>query len=393
MSTKPQLQKRWKSEPGKLIRELILAKVVPHTREALPHALRFFTSFSTVCLFGKKFPMVAIFAEATASTVESLIFQIQISPLQLKLALLSNATCHEASLTKARKTAVKSRSQFLLARPSDVSISAALASPAAMPEGRVSTRHGSIMRILKMPIFAAHSFRGADLKRAAFYAQNFQGCDFRGANLMESALNGAEVDGTTDFRGACLINAYLNKRCDNFGNLVAAGIDLKTVKIDATTRLGDDPKAEALEILKAALEVSSDRCNTESMRRGGHVFWVPVFCTQNTVPALGALAPRSAKSVARVLRFAAGPICKVEKIAIVKGPAYNRGVWEGSALFIPCAPAGAVGRRRAIARWSHPTVCGTFYLFAGSAPHHPSSSAWAASQHGSSQSGEASFHV
>ena len=48
-------------------------------------------------------------------------------------------------------------------------------------------------------------------------------------------LNGAEVDGTTDFRGACLINAYLNNRCDNFGNLVAAGIDLKTVKIDATT--------------------------------------------------------------------------------------------------------------------------------------------------------------
>src|SRR5262249_12520524 len=36
MSTKSELRRRWRIEPGKSMRQKILARVVPHTHEALP---------------------------------------------------------------------------------------------------------------------------------------------------------------------------------------------------------------------------------------------------------------------------------------------------------------------------------------------------------------------
>lgn len=97
------------------------------------------------------------------------------------------------------------------------------------------------------------SFRGANLKGAQFYGANLRGCDFREANLDQSALRNVQVDGSTDFRGANLVNAFLEDRYDNAGSLFGKGIDLKATKIDATTRLGKDPSAIAIEVLNAAI--------------------------------------------------------------------------------------------------------------------------------------------
>jgi len=97
------------------------------------------------------------------------------------------------------------------------------------------------------------SFRGANLKGAQFYGANLRGCDFRGANFDQSALRNVEVDGTTDFRGANLVNAYLEDRYDNAGNLFGKGIDLKATKTDSTTRLGEDPSAISIEELRASI--------------------------------------------------------------------------------------------------------------------------------------------
>jgi uncharacterized protein YjbI with pentapeptide repeats len=109
-------------------------------------------------------------------------------------------------------------------------------------------------------------FRGANLKGAVFFGAKLQGCDFRGANLQDASLYGVEVDENTDLRGTNLINASVADRYNNAGNLLGHALDLKIVKTDAATRLGSDPRLEALEVLNAALFVSNDRSDVESMR-------------------------------------------------------------------------------------------------------------------------------
>jgi len=110
------------------------------------------------------------------------------------------------------------------------------------------------------------SFKGARLNGATFVGANLAGCDFRGADMHEAVLWGLTVDQNTDFRGANLINAYTTDEYTKAGDLRGKGIDLKACKLDATTRLGNDPKIQAIEILNAALEVSADRRDAESMR-------------------------------------------------------------------------------------------------------------------------------
>jgi len=110
------------------------------------------------------------------------------------------------------------------------------------------------------------SFKGACLNKATFWGANLIGCDFRGADMQEAVLDGTIVDSTTDFRGADLINAYTADEYNKAGQLVSKGINLKACKLDVTTRLGNDPKIQAFEILNAALEVSADRRDAESMR-------------------------------------------------------------------------------------------------------------------------------
>lgn len=103
---------------------------------------------------------------------------------------------------------------------------------------------------------AGASFRNADCKGANFVGANLIGCDFRGAKLEEVVFQSATLDGTTDFRGASLKNAYYKDHFDNSGRLIGRGVDLRKAMHDETTTFGDDPAALDLEVVHAAIVVA-----------------------------------------------------------------------------------------------------------------------------------------
>jgi uncharacterized protein YjbI with pentapeptide repeats len=110
------------------------------------------------------------------------------------------------------------------------------------------------------------SFRGAYLNGAVFVGANLAGCDFRGADMQEAVIYNVTVDSTTDFRGANLVNAYMADHYNKAGELTGKGLNLSACQLDATTRLGADPKLHALEVLNAALEIAAERRDTPSLR-------------------------------------------------------------------------------------------------------------------------------
>lgn len=102
------------------------------------------------------------------------------------------------------------------------------------------------------------SFQNANCVRVSFHGANLIGCDFRNAVLEGAVFGSAQIDETTDFRGASLVNAHHKERHDNFGNLVCRGVDLRIAKHDATTRFGEDNSALELEVIDAACGVAAN---------------------------------------------------------------------------------------------------------------------------------------
>jgi uncharacterized protein YjbI with pentapeptide repeats len=99
------------------------------------------------------------------------------------------------------------------------------------------------------------TFRGADCKRAKFLRANLVGCDLREAILDGAVLQGLELDGTTDLRGASLMNVYDQELRDQAGNVVAAGTDWTRARVDATTTRSADDSTEAREVIDATLRL------------------------------------------------------------------------------------------------------------------------------------------
>lgn len=97
------------------------------------------------------------------------------------------------------------------------------------------------------------SFRDADCRRSRFLRAILIGCDMRGARLDESAFQEVALDGTTDLRGASLVNIFDHDLHDRAGNLVARGTAWRQARLDATTRYGSDPSVSARELIDAAL--------------------------------------------------------------------------------------------------------------------------------------------
>lgn len=112
------------------------------------------------------------------------------------------------------------------------------------------------------------SFRGANCKRVCFADANLLGCDFTAAVLDEAVFVGAQIDRSTVFNGASLINAQAAEQYDRSGNLVRPGVDLKRATYDEQTRFGEDPTALNVEVLNAAWELleSDDRPEARPVR-------------------------------------------------------------------------------------------------------------------------------
>jgi uncharacterized protein YjbI with pentapeptide repeats len=101
------------------------------------------------------------------------------------------------------------------------------------------------------------SFRGAVLKGVQLTGARVVGCDFRDAVLDEAVLFDLELDNSTDLRGASLLNVWSTDSYDHAGRLVARGTDLRRARVDLRTKFGEDPAAEALEILDQAYKLVS----------------------------------------------------------------------------------------------------------------------------------------
>ncbi len=100
------------------------------------------------------------------------------------------------------------------------------------------------------------SFRGACCKGATFAGANILGCDFSGANLDEAVFRDNQIDKSTDFRGASLINAFHDDDYDKAGNLRRHGVDLRLATFDETTKFGTDPLMDSIEYWDAIMEVA-----------------------------------------------------------------------------------------------------------------------------------------
>lgn len=265
MATKTQLRNRWKVEPGCSIRERILAKVVPHSREALPNSLALFQLLDGLpfldevpngrdfrgsdCVGGRDLDLSDSdfsYAPHVGSFIRCNLSGCKFDDSRKESGQLSSCTLVNSSFRNVRFRST--------------SFDECDARSACFDEAWLY--HANFIGAN----LQGATFRGADLKRACFVGTNLAGCDFRGANMQEVVLNNVQVDAATDFRGSNLVNAYLGDHVNKAGELIGRGIDLKTVKIDATTRLGKDPRLETLEILDAALEVSRDRRDIEAMR-------------------------------------------------------------------------------------------------------------------------------
>jgi uncharacterized protein YjbI with pentapeptide repeats len=265
MATKAQLQQRWNVEPGKSIRERILAHIVPHTREALPDSAVIYSLLDGLpfrhevpngrdlrgsdCVGGRDLDFSDTdfsYSTNAGGFIKCDLSRCKFDDSRDERGQFSSCLLFDASFRKAR---FRSNS-FVSSDARNACFDEALLYCARFD--------GADLR--------EASFRGADLKGTCFSGAKLNGCDFRGANLQECSLYGVEVDENTDLRGANLVNAWIKDRFDNAGSLLGHALDLKAVKIDATTRLGSDPKLQALEILQAALEVSKDRRDTEAMR-------------------------------------------------------------------------------------------------------------------------------
>lgn len=112
---------------------------------------------------------------------------------------------------------------------------------------------------LKGARFDASDLRGASLARAdcvgtTFVGARLEGCNFQKANLQESCWQGSSLDGTTDLRGAVLVNVYCEDLTDSLGRLVMRGVDLHRAQWDETTDFTVDPSASAREALAAIAE-------------------------------------------------------------------------------------------------------------------------------------------
>ena len=103
------------------------------------------------------------------------------------------------------------------------------------------------------------SFVGANCKMAAYSGANLLGCDFRGANLDEAAFRDNQIDKSTDFRGASLINVYHDDDFDKAGNLRRHGVDLRQATFDETTKFGTDPLTDSIEYWDAIMEWARQR--------------------------------------------------------------------------------------------------------------------------------------
>ena len=100
-----------------------------------------------------------------------------------------------------------------------------------------------------------------------FFAHaNLLNCVFQGANLEEAVFDDTQIDKSTNFCRASLVNAYYDDDYDNAGNLLSHGVDLKQANHAETTKFGKDPPAFPSDVDQRALEIAHRDYGPEGRR-------------------------------------------------------------------------------------------------------------------------------